>query len=181
MSDIYLDEYPFLLRQLTREEGGGFIIEFPDLPGCMSDGDTIEEAIANGRDAALCWIETAKEAGLAIPVPNDSMVSSLSGKWVQRAPKSLHAALVLRAKREDVSLNTLVVSMISEGLGKRAYDVPNEKISFRERRLASRSKKPAMRSALKVKAIKKSNSRIKGTSSRRRGSPKTSGRKRDVR
>ena len=44
---------------LPIEEGGGYLIEFSDLPGCISDGDTIDEAIANGRDAIFCWIETA--------------------------------------------------------------------------------------------------------------------------
>ena len=45
MSEV---EYRFTVRPMTAEEGGGYLIEFPDLPGCMSDGETIEEAIANG-------------------------------------------------------------------------------------------------------------------------------------
>ena len=45
--------YPFILRQLTQEEGTGFLIEFPDLSGCMSDGETIEEAIYNGSSTAF--------------------------------------------------------------------------------------------------------------------------------
>ena len=48
---------------LPVEEGGGYLIEFPDLPGCMSDGETIEETIENGKDAVACWIETAKRYG----------------------------------------------------------------------------------------------------------------------
>jgi antitoxin HicB len=44
------------VRPLTEDEGGGYLVEFPDLPGCMSDGETIEEAIANGEDAKCCWI-----------------------------------------------------------------------------------------------------------------------------
>jgi hypothetical protein len=47
-------EYRFTIRPLTEDEGGGWLIEFPDLPGCMSDGATIEEAIAN--DAARAEI-----------------------------------------------------------------------------------------------------------------------------
>jgi len=53
------NNYPFLLRKLTEKEGGGFLIEFPDLPGCISDGNTSEEAIENGRDAVKCWLEAA--------------------------------------------------------------------------------------------------------------------------
>ena len=52
---------------LPPEEGGGYLIEFPDLPGCISGGETIEETIENGKDAVFCWIETAKEFGDEIP------------------------------------------------------------------------------------------------------------------
>lgn len=110
-----IEDYPFNVRHLSKAEGGGFLIEFPDLPGCMSDGETIDEAIENGFDAAKCWIEVANEDNIDIPKPG----SSQSGKWVQRVPKSVHARLIGKAKEEGVSLNTLVVSMISEGLGKR--------------------------------------------------------------
>ena len=110
-----IPDYPFTIRYLTDEEGGGFLIEFPDLPGCLSDGETIEEAIENGQDAMMCWLKTAKESGMKIPRPGQ--LESQSGKWVQRVPKSLHYRLVEQAKREGVSLNTLVISIISESLG----------------------------------------------------------------
>ena len=64
-----LPDYPFLISILPAEEGGGYLIEFPDLPGCMSDGETIEETIENGKDAVACWIETAKRYGDKIPHP----------------------------------------------------------------------------------------------------------------
>lgn len=111
-------EYPFTIRELTSEEGGGFFIEFPDLPGCISDGQTIEEAITNGVDAVQCWIAVAKETGRDVPLPGE--IENQSGKWVQRVPKSLHARLTKQAKREHVSLNTLVVSLLSESLGLRS-------------------------------------------------------------
>ena len=43
--------YPFTIRPLEVEEGDGYLIEFTDLPGCMSDGETPEEAMSNGQDA----------------------------------------------------------------------------------------------------------------------------------
>ena len=46
-----LDGYQFTVRPLSKDEGGGYLVEYPDIPGCMSDGETIEEAIANGREA----------------------------------------------------------------------------------------------------------------------------------
>ena len=65
-------QYPFNISVLSIEEGGGYLIEFPDLPGCISDGDTIDEAIANGEDALFCWIETSKQHGDEVPQPYSS-------------------------------------------------------------------------------------------------------------
>jgi antitoxin HicB len=110
-----LKDYPFFIRPLTVEEGGGYLIEFPNLPGCMSDGETEAEAIKNGKDALKAWLDAAKKSGRTIPKPS----SDYSGKWVQRVPKYLHERLALIAHEEGVSLNTLVASMIAEGIGKR--------------------------------------------------------------
>lgn len=62
-------KYSFEVRPLSDEEGGGYLVTFPDLPGCMSDGETIEEAIANAMDAELSWLATAREFGDAVPRP----------------------------------------------------------------------------------------------------------------
>lgn len=107
-------EYPFEVRPLSKEEGGWYSIYFPDLPGCWSDGATPEEAIENGRDALQSWLAVAQEFGDDIPRP----FSPVSGRFVQRVPRLLHARLIARAKAEGVSLNTLVVSLVSQGIGK---------------------------------------------------------------
>ena len=114
---LRLKDYPFTIRPLAEEEGGGYLIEFADVPGCMSDGETPEEAIRNGRDALKCTLLTLKEFGDPIPVPG--ALNAASGQWRQRVPKTLHARLVQRARQENVSLNTLVTAMIAEGLGRR--------------------------------------------------------------
>jgi antitoxin HicB len=116
MSEI---EYRFTVRPLREDEGGGWLVEYPDLPGCMSDGETIEEAITNGEDAKRCWIAAMKEAGRPIPPPSIEAAEGYSGKWQLRAPKSLHRRLAERARREGVSLNTLAVTLLAEGLGER--------------------------------------------------------------
>ena len=108
-------EYPFEIHPLSRDEGGGYAITFPDLPGCRSDGTTPEEAIENARDALESWLTVAREFGDKLPKP----FSTVSGRFVQRVPRSLHAQLIARAKIEGVSLNTLVVSIVSQGLGQR--------------------------------------------------------------
>lgn len=113
-------DYPFTVKPLTEEDGGGFSIEYPDLPGCIADGETIEEAITAGKEAIEAWIETANALGRNIPQPGGEsllFLTDYSGKYVQRLPKSLHAALSSRAKSEGVSINTLALSYIAQGIG----------------------------------------------------------------
>lgn len=109
-------DYPVMVRALTADEGGGFLAEVPDLPGCQSDGGSPEQAIENVKAAIAAWLATAKEIGRAIPTPDRSIYS---GKWVQRVPKSLHKKLAHQARREGVSLNTLAATLLAEGLGAR--------------------------------------------------------------
>jgi predicted RNase H-like HicB family nuclease len=63
-------DYPVLIEPLAPEDGGGFVALVPDLPGCMSDGETAEEALANVRDAIAAWIEEARATGRGIPAPS---------------------------------------------------------------------------------------------------------------
>jgi antitoxin HicB len=67
-----IDEYPFTVRPLAAEDGGGFLIEYPDLPGCISDGDTAEEAIRNGRDAVLSYLRSCVQHTDPIPRPGST-------------------------------------------------------------------------------------------------------------
>lgn len=106
--------YPFTIRPLSEADGGGFAIEYPDLPGCISDGATPEEALRHGADAVKAYLLDCEKHGDPIPEP-----SAASGQWRQRVPRSLHARLVARARQEGVSLNTLVTALIAEGLGQR--------------------------------------------------------------
>jgi antitoxin HicB len=65
-----VSDYPAIVEPLSEEDGGGFVAYAPDLPGCMSDGATQEEAIANLRDAILAWIEEADALGRSLPEPH---------------------------------------------------------------------------------------------------------------
>jgi antitoxin HicB len=93
--------YPFTIRPLSPAEGGGFVIEYPDLPGCISDGETPEQAFENGADAVKAYLLDCAKHGDPLPTP-----TSASGQWRQRVPRSLHARLVHKARQEGVSLNT---------------------------------------------------------------------------
>jgi predicted RNase H-like HicB family nuclease len=62
-------DYEVDIRPLTAEDGGGYMAVAPELPGCKSDGETPEEALANAYDAIACWIEAAHEMGRKVPQP----------------------------------------------------------------------------------------------------------------
>jgi antitoxin HicB len=113
-------EYPIVLRPLAKDEGGGWLAEVPDLPGCLADGNTPEEAMREATDAARSWIRTAKIYGDTIPAPSSTRRGSYSGRWLLRTPRSLHKRLSERAKAEGVSLNTLAVTLLAQGLGERS-------------------------------------------------------------
>jgi antitoxin HicB len=66
-------DYPIFLERARPEDGDGFLAFAPDLPGCMSDGGTEEEAVRNVRDAINCWIEQVHEMGRAVPNPSHQM------------------------------------------------------------------------------------------------------------
>ena len=69
-------EYPVIIEPLSEDEGGGFIALVPDLPGCMSDGDTAEAALASVQDAVVAWVEEAKALGRPIPPPSRHLVAA---------------------------------------------------------------------------------------------------------
>ncbi len=119
------EAYAHIISPLSAEDGGGYLITFPDLPGCMSDGETEAEAVENGRDAFVAVVSALHDMGREIPAPSfspdDATAPGASGKFVARVPKSIHVKLTSRAKTEGVSLNTLVLTLIAEGLGRREH------------------------------------------------------------
>ena len=65
-------EYPIVVNRLSDEDGGGYLAHFPDLVGCMSDGETPEEAISNALLAFDEWMDAARERGTKIPAPHSA-------------------------------------------------------------------------------------------------------------
>ena len=112
-----LEDYPFEIRPLSSDEGSGFLISYPDFSECISDGETVEEALSNGKDALKATIAALKAKSLPVPTPNSGGIAS--GKFVARVPKTVHAQLTIRAKAEGVSLNALVLTFIAQGLGRK--------------------------------------------------------------
>jgi antitoxin HicB len=103
--------YPVEVR--WSDEDDAFIAEVYDLPGCMADGKTEAEAIKAAHVAAHLWIEVAIKQRREVPVPSTEEVAS--GKFNVRLPTSLHRQLQRRARREGVSLNQLVLTLLAQG------------------------------------------------------------------
>ena len=66
-------DYAVLIEPLSDEDGGGFLATVPDLPGCMSDGDTREAAARNIEDAIAEWLDEARALGRDIPQPKPAL------------------------------------------------------------------------------------------------------------
>lgn len=110
--EFYLGlNYPITIY---RDEEGGFVAEIEDLPGCITEGETLEEVNQRIGDALEGWIHAAYEDDVEIPLPRTD--EEYSGKFMVRIPKYLHRRLVEKAKREGVSLNQYVESILSAGV-----------------------------------------------------------------
>ena len=103
-------QYPF---SVIADPDGGYVAVFPDLPGCMTQGDTLQELAEMAEDARHGWIEAEYDRGNDIPLP--SYPEQYSGKFVVRLPRSLHRSLVQAAGQEAVSLNQYVLTLLARG------------------------------------------------------------------
>lgn len=116
--NLDITAYKVELEKLSNDDGGGYLATVPKLPGCMSDGETQEEALENVQDAIKAWIETALELGRPIPMPEEHKPEDeFSGKLSLRLPKSLHKMLSEQSIKEGCSINQLIVTYIALGLG----------------------------------------------------------------
>ena len=111
-----LEYYLSLVYSVTLDPAaeGGYVAHIKDLPGCFTQGETLEETMANIQEARELWIETAAEMGDPIPLPSNAI--EYSGKLLLRMPKSLHRDLAEKAELEAVSLNHYISSLLSRSL-----------------------------------------------------------------
>jgi antitoxin HicB len=112
--DYYMN-LPYTI-ELQRDPEEGWFVRVKELRGCMSQGDTAEEALAMIQDAMLAWLEVALEDDLPIPEPRSD--EDYSGKFVVRVPRSLHRDLVEMAEREGVSLNQYINVVLARAVGR---------------------------------------------------------------
>ena len=94
------------------KEEGGYVVSFPELPGCITCGESLESAVANANDAKREWINAALEDGVEIPEPDS--IDNYSGQFKLRIPKSLHKSLSEHSKREGISMNQYCLYLLSK-------------------------------------------------------------------
>lgn len=120
--DYYLN-LPYKLEIVPDMDEGGYAAKYPELPGCITVGETLESAINNANDAKREWITLALEDGNTIPEP--STYDDYSGQFKLRLPKSLHKLLADQSKEEGVSMNQYCVYLLSMNNASNLYKHPS--------------------------------------------------------
>lgn len=92
------------------DDAGGFGISFPDFPGCVSDGDTVDDALTRGEAALAFHVEGLREDGLGLPLPRpvDAVLADPDLAGWRDGAQIAHVALIVdrgSAKRVNVSLD----------------------------------------------------------------------------
>lgn len=110
LTDYLSVDYPL---NLIPDPDGGYVFEYPDLPGCLGQIDSLDELSEHAEEAHRLWLETALDRGKAIPLP--ARQEEFSGKFIVRISRSLHRRLVETAKVEGISLNYYAGTLLASG------------------------------------------------------------------
>lgn len=109
-----LEEYmklPYRMEVIEDTEEGGYVISFPELPGCLTCGENIDAAMENAKDAKRAWLTAAIENNIVIEEP--SQIENYSGQFKLRIPKSLHKLLADHSKKEGISMNQYCLYLLA--------------------------------------------------------------------
>lgn len=110
-----IDDYmnmPYKMEIVEDKAEGGFVVTYPDLPGCITCGETIESAVRNAYDAKREWLIAAIEYGIEIHEPES--LEKYSGQFKLRIPRSLHRALAEHSQREGISMNQYCLYLLAK-------------------------------------------------------------------
>jgi len=107
LEELLNRQYSFVVQA---DAAGGYVVMFPDLPGCATQVETVEEIPAAAREIRELWIESEHAAGRDVPRPTHR--DEYSGRFNVRIARSLHRRLVESAEREGVSLNQYVMTLL---------------------------------------------------------------------
>ena len=94
------------------KDEGGYVLSYPDLPGCMTCSDSLDDLWELTKDAKETWILGMLEDVKEIPLPSD--LQSYSGQFKLRILKSLHRSLFIHAKEESISMNQYCLYLLAK-------------------------------------------------------------------
>lgn len=109
--------YKYSVDITWSEEDKGFVATSSEFPTISAFGETDEEALAEFKTVLEGAIEVYKEEGWSLPDP--VVFPEYSGQFRLRVPKSLHAAIASQAKRDGVSLNSWISTVLAERVGEK--------------------------------------------------------------
>lgn len=109
----YYMNLPYRVEVVKDEEDGGYALHCPDLPGCATCAETIEEGFALLADAKRSWFAACLQDG--VPIPEPARLEDYSGQFKLRLPKSLHRKLAQRSSEEGISMNQYCLYLLSKG------------------------------------------------------------------
>lgn len=110
--DYYMS-LPYRVEVVEDKAEGGYALHCPELPGCLTCADSIEQGFRMIEDAKREWFSACLEDGITIPEP--SRLEDYSGQFKLRLPKSLHRRLAQRSEEEGISMNQYCVYLLSKG------------------------------------------------------------------
>ena len=109
--DYYMS-LPYKLEIIPDTDEGGYVARYPELPGCVTCGDSLETVIKNAKDAKREWLFAAREENSRIPKPLAE--DNYSGQFKLRIPKVLHKTLAEQAKKEGISMNQYCMFLLAQ-------------------------------------------------------------------
>ena len=110
----YYMSLPYRIVIIPDEEEGGYALHCPELTGCITCAETLEQGLEMIDDAKMSWFTACLEDG--IPIPEPSHIDDYSGQFKLRIPKSLHKALAERSRQEGISMNQYCSYLLSSGV-----------------------------------------------------------------
>lgn len=102
---------PYAIK-LIPEKKGWYFSEIEEFPGCMADGETIEKALLNLEISKKMWLESMLDKNYTIPEPE--ITKEYSGRILVRIPPSLHKRIANAAKMENLSLNQMILFLLTD-------------------------------------------------------------------
>ena len=111
---VYYMSLPYRVEVLPDQEEGGYALRCPELPGCVTCAENLEDGFRMLEDAKRCWFAACLEDG--VPIPEPVRPDDFSGQFKLRIPKSLHLRLAQRSREEGVSMNQYCVYLLSKGV-----------------------------------------------------------------